>query len=148
MYKNILVATDGTDFALRAVREASRLAAAFGSKLLILHVVSPMELPHHVSGGALSRLPNSVLLEEAESQERQIIDHAIKVAEEAGIKATPAFITGTSPYKAILHVAEEQHCDLIVMAYHEPSGLSGLLIDSETKKLLAHVKEIPVLVVR
>lgn len=148
MYKYILVATDGTDFALRAVREASRLAAAFGSKLLILHVVSPMELPHHVSGGALSRLPRSVLLEEAETQERQIMDHAVKVAEEAGAQPTPAFITGTSPYEAILHVAEEQHCDLIVMASHGRRGLTGLLIGSETKKLLTHVKDIPVLVVR
>ena len=76
MYQRILVATDGTDLALRAVREASRLAAAFSAKLLILHVLSPMELPHHVAGGALSRLPRSVLLEEAESQERQILKMA------------------------------------------------------------------------
>jgi nucleotide-binding universal stress UspA family protein len=107
-----------------------------------------MELPHHVSGGALSRLPRAVLLEEAEAQERQFMDKAVKVAADSGVTATPAFITGTSPYEAILHVAEEQHCDLIVMASHGRRGLGGLLIGSETKKLLTHVKDTPVLIVR
>ena len=148
MYKYILVPTDGTELADRAVREASRLASALGSKLLILHVLSPMELPHHVEGGALTRLPRAVLLEEAESQERQFMDRAVKMATDAGVSATPAFITGTSPYEAILHVAEEQQCDLIVMASRGRSGFASLLIGSETNKLLTHVKDTPVLVVR
>lgn len=148
MYKHILVPTDGTELADRAVREASQLAAALGAKLLILHVLSPMEFPHHVEGGALSRMPRSVLLEEAESQERLLMDRAVKIATSAGASVTPAFITGTSPYEAILHVAQEQRCDLIVMASHGRSGLASLLIGSETKKLLTHVKNTPVLVVR
>ena len=148
MYQHILVPVDGTALALRAVREAAGLAAAFKSKLLILHVLSPMELPHHVEGGALTHLPRSQLLQEAESQERTIMNDAVKVAEEAGATPTPGFITGTSPYEAILSVAEEQGCDLIVMASHGRRGLAGLLIGSETKKLLTHVKDTPVLVVR
>ena len=148
MYKHILVPTDGTQLADRAVREASQLAAALGAKLLILHVLSPMELPHHVEGGALSRLPRAVLLEEAESQERLLMDRAVKLATDAGAAATPAFITGTSPYEAILHVADEQQCDLIVMASHGRGGLRSVLLASETKKLLTHIKGKPVLVVR
>ena len=76
------------------------------------------------------------------------MNDAVKVAEEAGATPTPGFITGTSPYEAILSVAEEQGCDLIVMASHGRRGLAGLLIGSETKKLLTHVKDTPVLVVR
>ena len=148
MYQHILVPIDGTALALRAVREAARLAVALKSKLLILHVLSPMELPHHVEGGALTHLPRSQLLQEAESLERTIMNDAVKVAEEAGASPTPGFITGTSPYEAILNVATGQQCDLIVMASHGRRGLADLLLGSETEKLLTHVKDIPVLVVR
>ena len=148
MYKHILVPVDGTELSRRAVREASRLAAALDSRLLILHVLSPMEFPHHVEGGALTRLPRKQLLEEAESQERVLMNDAVQVASESGVTATPAFIASISPYEAILHVAAEQQCDLIVMASHGRRGFKGLLIGSETKKLLTHVKDTPVLIVR
>lgn len=148
MYKHILVPTDGTELSNRAVKEASRLAAVLAAKLLILHVRSPLELPHHVEGGALTRLPSAVLDEEVEAEERALMDRAVKVASEAGVNATPAFITGTSAYQAILQVAAEQRCDLIVMASHGRRGLTDLLIASETKKLLTHVVGTPVLVVR
>ncbi len=147
MYKHILVPTDGTELSHRAVREASRLAAALGARLLILHVRSPLDLPHHVEGGALMRLPSAILVEEVETEERQLMDRAVEMVAEAGVQATPAFITGTSPYEAILHVAEEQKCDLIVMASHGRRGLSGFLIAGQTQKLLNHVGNTPVLVV-
>jgi nucleotide-binding universal stress UspA family protein len=148
MYKHILVPTDGSELSIHAVREASRLAAALGSKLLILHVRSPLEMPHHVEGGALTRLPGSVLQEEVEAEERALMERAVKVASDVGVSATPAFINGTSPYQTILKVAAEQKCDLIVMASHGRRGLTDLLIASETKKLLTHVVSTPVLVVR
>jgi nucleotide-binding universal stress UspA family protein len=148
MYKTILVPTDGSELSHRAVREASRLAVALGSTLLILHVRSPMEMPHLVEGGALARLPRAALLEAFEAEERDLMDRAVGVAREAGAEAKPAFVSGTSPYEAILSVAAEQHCDLIVMASHGRRGLSGLLMGSETKKLLTHVVDTPVLIVR
>ena len=147
MYKHILVPTDGTDLSHRAVREASRLAVALGSKLLILHVRSPMEMPHHIEGGALNRLPRATLDEEVETEERRIMDRAVKVATDAGVHPTPAFITGTSPYEVILRIAGEQHCDLIVMGSHHRRRLAGLLTGGETEKLLNHVASTPVLVV-
>ena len=148
MYKHILVPTDGSELSHRAVREAARLSVALGAKLLILHVRSPLEFPHHVEGGALTRLPSAVLQQEVEAEERALMDRAIKVAAEAGVTATPAFIAGTSPYQAILQVSREQQCDLIVMASHGHRGLTDILIASETKKLLTHVVGTPVLVVR
>jgi nucleotide-binding universal stress UspA family protein len=148
MYKTILVPTDGSELSHRAVREASRLAVALGSTLLILHVRSPMEMPHLVEGGALARLPRATLLEAVEAEERDLMDRAVTAARDAGAEPRPAFITGTSPYEAILRVADEEHCDLIVMASHGRRGLSGLLMGSETKKLLTHVVDTPVLIVR
>jgi nucleotide-binding universal stress UspA family protein len=51
------------------------------------------------------------------------------------------------PYDAIVKAAEEKGCDLIMMASHGRRGVSGLLIGSETQKVLTHSK-IPVLVYR
>jgi nucleotide-binding universal stress UspA family protein len=48
---------------------------------------------------------------------------------------------------AIVAAAESNGCDLIIMASHGRGGLSGLLLGSQTIKVLAHCK-IPVLVCR
>lgn len=49
--------------------------------------------------------------------------------------------------EAIIMQAEKSKCDLIVMASHGRKGLEGLLLGSETHKVLVHSK-IPVLVCR
>ena len=41
MYRKILVSTDGSELSIRAVKEAARLAASVGARLLVLHVRSP-----------------------------------------------------------------------------------------------------------
>ena len=56
-------------------------------------------------------------------------------------------VTGDFPADAILQVAKQQRCDLIVMASHGRRGLAGILLGSETQKVLTHAK-IPVLVCR
>jgi len=71
----------------------------------------------------------------------------LKIAAADGTAAETAFVAGYSTYDAIVRVAGEQHCDLIVMASHGRHGLSGFLIGSETQKVLTHTT-IPVLVVR
>lgn len=51
------------------------------------------------------------------------------------------------PYKAIISAAEERGCDLIGMGSHGHGGLTGILLGSETVKVLTH-STIPVLVYR
>ena len=51
------------------------------------------------------------------------------------------------PHEAIIAAADACGCDLIFMASHGRRGLSGILIGSETHKVLTHSK-IPVLVYR
>jgi len=147
MFKHILVPTDGSGFSNKAVATAARLAHALRAKLLLLHVRSPIESPHHVEGGALSNLGGKVLMQEIEDEERALLDAALALAAADGMKAETAFVAGYSTYDAIIRVAREQKCDLIVMASHGRSGISGFLIGSETQKVLTHTT-IPVLIVR
>jgi nucleotide-binding universal stress UspA family protein len=147
MFQNILVPTDGSDFSNKAVSTAARLAHLLHAKLLVLHVRSPIESPHHVEGGALSNLGGKVVMQEIEDEERKLLDAALEIAAADGTAAKTAFVAGYSTYDAIIRIAREQHCDLIVMASHGHRGISGFLIGSETQKVLTHTT-IPVLVVR
>jgi len=147
MFQHILVPTDGSDFSNKAVSAAARLAHALHAKLLVLHVRSPLESPHHVEGGALSQLGGKVVMQEIEGEERKLLDAALAIAIADGAAAETAFVAGYSIYDAIIRIANEQGCDLIVMASHGVRGLSSLLLGSETQKVLSHTT-IPVLIVR
>ena len=65
----------------------------------------------------------------------------------AGVKCETITATRAHPYVAIISVAIQQKCDLIVMASHGRRGVRALLLGSETQKVLTH-SDIPVLVVR
>lgn len=147
MFQHILVPTDGSDFSNKAVSTAARLAHSLRAKLLLLHVRSPIESPHHVEGGALTHLGGNVVMQEIEDEERKLLDAAKKIAAKDGTAAETAFVSGYSTYDAIIRIAREQDCDLIVMASHGRRGLSGFLIGSETQKVLAHTT-LPVMIVR
>jgi len=147
MFKHVLIPTDGSVFSNKAVVAGAQLAQSLGAKLLLLHVRSPIESPHHVEGGALSNLGGNVVMQEIEDEERKLLDAALEIATAQGANAETAFIAGYSPYEAIIRTASEQACDLIVMASHGRRGISGFLIGSETQKVLTHTT-IPVLVVK
>jgi nucleotide-binding universal stress UspA family protein len=68
-------------------------------------------------------------------------------ARKAGVKCNTAVATGDTPYETIIKQARKSKCDLIMMASHGRSGIKGILLGSETAKVLTHSK-IPVLVVR
>jgi nucleotide-binding universal stress UspA family protein len=146
MYRKILVPTNGSALSNRGVTEASRLARALGAKLLVLHVRSPLVEPHHVEGGALSVLGEEKLSAEIEDEERKLLEAAVDIAASIGITAETAFVADLSPYEAIVRVAREAQCDVIVMASHGRRGVPGFLIGSVTQKVLTHTPT-PVLVV-
>lgn len=147
MFKHILVPTDGSRLSDKAVATAAQLAQSLHAKLLLLHVRSPIETPHHVEGGALSTLGGKVVMQEIEDEERKLLDASLAIAAATGLKAETAFVAGYSTYDAIVRIAGEQKCDLIVMASHGRRGISGILLGSETQKVLTHTS-IPVLIVR
>jgi nucleotide-binding universal stress UspA family protein len=147
MYRKILVVTFGTELSNKAVKEAARLAKALGAKLLVLHVRSPLDIPHHAEGGALSRIGEEKIAEEIDEEERKLLDRALEIATSIGVEAETAFIADLLPYEAIVRVSQEQQCDLIVIGTRIRHGIPGYFVKSETQKVLEHT-ETPVLVVR
>ena len=84
---------------------------------------------------------------ESREHARKILASVEKRAHAAGVPCTTAAVVGDAPYLRIIAAARKHKCDLIIMASHGRSGLSGLLLGSETARVLAHSK-IPVMVLR
>lgn len=153
MYRRILVSTDGSDLSAKAVSESIKLARCTGAELVAFHAM-PSFMPAYFTEATLVT-PSA--LEHAGSQQAfetrtdatatAILDAVSKDAGAAGVKVQQARERNDSPSKAIIKAATELSCDCVVMASHGRRGLEGLLLGSETVKVLTH-STIPVLVVR
>jgi nucleotide-binding universal stress UspA family protein len=147
MYKRILVPTDGSKLSDKAIKEAAKLANLSGADLLLLHVRPPYDRPLYTEGSSLAFPSRSKQKAKAEKEEHDILHAAAKISDAIGATTETTYVTSTSPFEAIVKTAKKEKCDLIVMSSHGRRGLAGLLIGSETQKVLTHTT-VPVLVVR
>ena len=145
MYKKILIATDGSSLAARAVEHGTNLAKTLGVPVVLLTVTERFHV-FALASDQLEETPSSFRDHMREQAERTLSE-ASDIARNLGVEATSLHMEDDTPYQAIIRTAEEQRCDVIVMASHGRGGVSALLLGSETMKVLAHSK-IPVLVVR
>src|SRR5690606_2241563 len=77
----------------------------------------------------------------------EILDRSAAAARAHGVECDTLSKVNDLPYEAIIETADDKGCDLIYMASHGRRGLVGLLLGSETQKVLTH-STIPVLVYR
>jgi len=147
MYTRILVATDGSDLSQKAVASAIDLAAACNAELLAFQAVPPYPISYFEGGiaidGAEIERVESAWTESALSHVRAIA----KAAADRGVKAQALTTRSDVVSNAVIAVAKDHHCDLIVMASHGRRGLSRMLLGSETQQVLTHAST-AVLVVR
>ena len=145
MFKHILIPTDGSPLSEAAIREGVRLAARLQAKVTGLCAM-PVNPPFFYE----TEIPKEAL-EQVEKRTKELAESYLaaieKVAREAGVGCELVFDRAGFPFEAIIRVAQQKQCDLIVMASHGRRGVKALLIGSETQKVLTHTK-IPVLVVR
>jgi nucleotide-binding universal stress UspA family protein len=147
MFKHILVPTDGSKLSAKAAKQAVNLAKALGARITGFYAAPPYSSTYY-SDGHILRAPS------AAAQAEFALEHARKclsaIEVEAEVEKVPCevfHVVSDSPYKAIIDAAKKKKCDLIFMASHGRRGLSGLVLGSETQKVLPHSK-IPVLVCR
>jgi nucleotide-binding universal stress UspA family protein len=147
MYRNILVATDGSRLSGRAVTHSIALARALGAKLTAFYASPDYPLPAYAEGVMYD--PVSPVEYEAmcKKEADRILGAVGARAKAARIKFTPVNAITAAPWEAILSAAKKQKCDAIVMASHGRRGISALILGSETQKVLTHSK-LPVIVVR
>ena len=145
MYKHILLATDGSDLARHAVNHGLQLAKAVGAATTAVTVSLPWSAVAY-GDMAVAIPPDDYDASTAEAAAKTLAD-VTAAAEKIGTTCKVIHVSDLSPYDAILRTAKDENCDLIVVGSHGRSGISRLLLGSETVKILSHT-HIPVLVWR
>ena len=138
MFKHVLIPTDGSPVAAKAVKAGLKLAAELGAKVTAYCAVAPVQQPASSEGYLL----DASLLKEFQKQavvaaERQL-EAVARLAKAAGVSCTGVAAVAYTPYEGIIETAKKRKCDAIFMASHGRRGLAGLVLGSVTQKVLTH----------
>ena len=147
MYRRILVPTDGSKLSQKAVKRAIALAGLTHAKLEALHVLPAFLDSHAGTFGTADATADTTYDRQVKARARHLFAGIWKQADAAGVELEALLIESNDIWKAIITAATRKQCDLICMASHGRHGLSGLILGSETTKVLTH-SNIPVLVIR
>ncbi|WP_303784578.1 universal stress protein [Azovibrio restrictus] len=147
MFKHILVPTDGSQLSQDAIKRAVAFARETGARITAFFAKPEYPVTYFGEGALIDPTTPEKFAEMADQQASEILDFARAQCAEAGVECQTLSTTSDIPYEAIIEAAEQAGCDLIFMASHGRKGISGLLLGSETNKVLTHSK-IPVLVYR
>jgi nucleotide-binding universal stress UspA family protein len=145
MFKHVLLPTDGSPQSEAAVRQGIALAKEQQARVTGIHVVPEF----HV----LSYRTDTLKYERAQydkdgrARAASILLNLEEAARTAGVPCETVCVFSDDPYEAIIQTADEKGCDLIAMASHGRKGIKGLLLGSETQKVLTHSHQ-PVIVLR
>lgn len=139
MYKKILVPVDGSQDSYCALKEGELLAQAFGSKLIILTVLTDTNVIEHYPGNFLS----TDFKKAQEQRGQRILNKALETIDYKGDVETCVRVGRAS--EEILKCSEEKEVDLIVIGSRGLGGFSRTLLGSVSDKVLNAAK-VPVLV--
>ena len=146
MFKHILMPTDGSEHSERAVKRGVELAKLCGAKVTGIHVMPDYQMMMAEEGMVPTGLDES-MDEQAREQAKRFLTVVQDAAKAAGVPCDTLVAKGRHPYDAIVDVANERGCDLIVMTSRYRKGLVSLIMGSEASRVL-HRAAIPVLTFR
>jgi nucleotide-binding universal stress UspA family protein len=145
MFKHLLLAVDGSSLAESAFHKGIALAREMNARVTAVRVCPN----YHVLTYQVEMLTDTreQYVKAAWDEATRYLNGLAGQARAAGVDCQTSYAVNDHPYEAIIKTAEDKDCDLIVMASHGRRGVQGLVIGSETLKVLTHGK-IPVLVYR
>lgn len=139
--RRILALTDFSEPAKQAIAYAFKLAQTFEAKLILLHVVEPLDSPMR-SDSHLVMTRRDYLERLAHHKLAQMLPEA----QDAKVEVTRRVVVGL-PYRTIVEVATKEQADLLVMATHGRTGLSHLVMGSVAERVV-RTAPCPVLTIR
>lgn len=143
MYRHLLVPTDATEISTENVTAAVDFARSIGARITFFHASADYGATGE--GALMHALSPETFDELAGGEARPILAKAEAVARAAGVSCRSVSSVSDTPAQAILQGAEQEGCDLIFMASRGATSIGGIMIGSETLKVLAGTK-VPVLV--
>lgn len=147
MFKHIFVPTDGSQLSQETVKRAIGFAKETGARITFFYAKPEYPVAFYGEGALIDPTTPEKFAKMAQQQADDILGACEKQATSAGVACGVASKTSDIPYEAIIAAAEAAGSDLIFMASHGRRGFGGLLLGSETQKVLTHSR-IPVLVYR
>jgi nucleotide-binding universal stress UspA family protein len=129
-YRKILAAYDGSPSARNALSLASQIVREDKSWLKVLAVVPPYQ-------GDLELIGVSDIKETIAGPGLALLAEAKQLAEAEGVHILTDLEQG-EPYEQIVHVAEEEDCDLIVMGRRGKGKVERGLMGSVTARVIGH----------
>lgn len=149
MYKHILVPTDGSKLSAKGIRAGVELARSMKAKVTGVYVIPPYAPPiygeaalYYVPGMSPGEYENA-----CRTAARKALQALQQEARKAGVACTTRVVSDTRPHAGILRAARAAKCDAIAMASHGRSAVGGLLLGSQTARILERSR-LPVLVAR
>ena len=139
MFKRILLATDGSSHAERALEYAQDLALRDDAQVIVVHAFEPV--PTY-----LGEPCGDQIVARHVAVGREVANEAAQKLQEAGVGVIVEVLEGP-PADAILRVADIRQSDLIVMGSRGQGELASLLLGSVSHRVLARAQT-PVMVVR
>lgn len=123
MYQSIVVGTDGSETAQRAVEEAVQLATALGSELHLVSAYEPLR------GARIAGAPDAAAKIWAvgpDDKVQGVVDEAAAKVRASGVTVKTHIVTG-DPADALLETAEQEKADLIVIGNRGMHGMTRVL---------------------
>ncbi len=145
MYKHILIATDGSELAEKAVKTGLSLAKTLGARATAVTVSEPWTA--FVTGEAAIGFPFEEYERSAAEGAAKIMASVSGAAKQLDTTCATVHVKEQYPAEGILQTAQDNGCDLIVMASHGRRGLARLLLGSRAWRVLTH-STVPVLICR
>jgi nucleotide-binding universal stress UspA family protein len=145
MFTHILIATDGSELAAKAVSTGLELARQLGAKATAVTATEPWAAV--VSGEAAFGFPPDEYEKAAAITAARALSGVTEAARRIGVACATLHAKDRYPAEGILEAAKAHGCDLIVMASHGRRGLTRLLLGSEAVRVLTS-STVPVLICR
>lgn len=145
MYKHLLIATDGSELASKAVEQGIALAKSLGARVTAVFVTESWATK--VPGEMAVGFPIDAYEKSCDENAKQVLAAASASAKQAGVPIDLQHVRDQFPADGIIAQAKASGCDLIVMASHGRRGISRLLLGSQANQVVTH-SSVPVLVCR
>jgi len=145
MYKHLLIATDGSELAQKAVEAGLSLAKSLGAKVTAVFVTESWATK--VPGEMAIGFPIDAYEQSCADNAEQVLTAVAEQAKVKGVTCELKHMKDQFPADGIIALCKSERCDLIVMASHGRRGLSRLLLGSQANQVVTH-SEVPVLICR
>jgi nucleotide-binding universal stress UspA family protein len=147
MFKHVLIPTDGSKVARRAIKAGVALAKDLGAKVTAYYAMETVQ-PYIYSDGYII---NTATLRNFEQRARELgqkyVGEVERAAKAAGVACNTLMTKPATPAQGIVDAAKRRRCDVIFMASHGRGEFTALVLGSVTQKVLARSR-VPVLVFR